>query len=102
MNTMARDFLFNRVRISAYEMEPHLLDGHLRKIYEHRPTYLVGYPSALYDFSIQMYHRGLDLKSLKLKAVFLTARAPETISEPLSKRSRAAAARNSTAARKAD
>jgi phenylacetate-CoA ligase len=65
--------LFNRVRISAYDLEPHRLDSHLRRIHKHRPTHFFGYPSALYDFAIQMYHRGLDLKRLNLKAVFLTS-----------------------------
>jgi phenylacetate-CoA ligase len=64
---------FNRVRISAYDIGPSALEAHLRSILSFKPSYFLGYPSALYDFCVLLRDRGIDLRSLKLKAVFLTA-----------------------------
>jgi len=69
-----RDWVFNRTRISAYEISPENLDTHLTQILAKRPTHFVGYPSAIYDFCSMLFDRGLDqLTKLGLKAVFTTA-----------------------------
>jgi len=68
-----RDRVFNRVRISAYEVGESKLDEHLAAIRRLRPTHLQGYPSAVGDFCSLLRERGIDLGGLKLKAVFLTA-----------------------------
>jgi len=71
--TRLRDIVFNRARVSAFEIEPRYLDKHLANIRKHRPVYFMGYPSAIYDFCFMLQDRGLDLKDLRLKAVCLTA-----------------------------
>lgn len=68
-----RDLALNRVRVSAYDIEPGNLDRHLQAIEKHAPVFFFGYPSAIYDFCVLLKDRGLDLKHLGLKAVFLTA-----------------------------
>lgn len=68
-----RDGVFNRVRVSAYEIGPEHMARHLKQIERKRPTHFVGYPSAIYDFCVLLREHGLDLKRLRLKAVFLTA-----------------------------
>jgi phenylacetate-CoA ligase len=68
-----RDRLFNRVRISAYEIEPNKVEEHFRTIERHRPAYFFGYPSAIADFCTLLCERGMDLSHLGLKAVVLTA-----------------------------
>ncbi len=73
LKTRMRDLSLNRVRISAYDIEPKSLNRHLRNIREHGPTHFIGYPSAIYDFCSLLRDRGLDLRNLQLKAVFLTA-----------------------------
>ncbi|MEO8097245.1 MAG: hypothetical protein ABI811_06045 [Acidobacteriota bacterium] len=72
LHVMIRDHFLNRVRVSAYEIEPRNCDKHLRAIRKQHPTHLWGYPSAIYDFCLMLRDRGLDLHDLKLKAVFLT------------------------------
>src|SRR5262245_60467686 len=68
-----RDSIFNRARISAYEVSGERFDEHFRKIRRRRPTHFVGYPSAISDFCALAQERGRDLRELRLKAVFLTA-----------------------------
>ena len=68
-----RDFVFNRARISAYEIGGARFDAHFQKIRRRRPTHFVGYPSAIADFCALARERGRDLRDLRLKAVFLTA-----------------------------
>jgi phenylacetate-CoA ligase len=71
--TRIRDIIFNRVRVSAFEIGPENLDRHLASIRNHRPTYFLGYPSAVYDFCFMLRDRNLDLRDLRLKAICLTA-----------------------------
>lgn len=69
-----RDWVFNRTRISAYEIARENLDVQLARILTKHPTHFVGYPSAIYDFCSMLFDRGLDqLAKLKLKAIFTTA-----------------------------
>ena len=72
MKVALRDRILNRVRISAYEIESKKLDNHLQIIQRHRPTYFLGYPSAIHDFCMLLRERGIDLSHLGLKAVILT------------------------------
>jgi phenylacetate-CoA ligase len=73
LKVAVRDSVFNRARISAYEIAPGRFDEHFQTIRRRRPTHLVGYPSAISDFCALAQERGRDLRDLRLKAVFLTA-----------------------------
>lgn len=68
-----RDRVFNRTRISAYDIGRVRLDEHLRQLRNARPTHFWGYPSAIYEFCSLVKERGYDLRSLGLKAIFVTA-----------------------------
>ena len=68
-----RDSVLNRARVSAYEIGPARFDAHFDKVRRRRPTYFLGYPSAISDFCALAQERGRDLRDLRLKAVFLTA-----------------------------
>jgi phenylacetate-CoA ligase len=68
-----RDFVFNRVRISAFDIQAKNLESDLNKIRSHRPVYFLGYPSAIYEFCFLLRERGWDLKDSGLKLVVLTA-----------------------------
>jgi phenylacetate-CoA ligase len=69
-----RDWIFNRVRLSAFDIGEQLLNEHLKQLLSFKPTYLLGYPSAIYEFCTLLYDKDIDeLRKLNLKAVFLTA-----------------------------
>jgi phenylacetate-CoA ligase len=68
-----RDRVFNRVRVSAFDISKTTFEAHLKRIRDHRPAYFLGYPSALYDFCFLAQEFGVDLRELKLKLVFTTA-----------------------------
>jgi len=78
MQLVLRDFLLNRVRISAFEVGPQKLEKHLKALIASRPTHILGYPSATSDFCMLLKERQIDLHHLRMKAVFLTA---ETLNE---------------------
>jgi phenylacetate-CoA ligase len=73
MQTWFRDMIFNRVRVSAFEIATNKLELHLRSIRKHRPVYFMGYPSAIYGFCFLIQDRGWDLRDLGLKANIFTA-----------------------------
>jgi phenylacetate-CoA ligase len=68
-----RDWVFNRVRLSAYNISPATVDTYLTLLRKKQPTHFVGYPSAIYDFCLLLAERGKDLHDLPLKAIFTTA-----------------------------
>lgn len=68
-----RDWVFNRVRLSAYDIGPATIHTHVTMLRKKQPTHFVGYPSAIYDFCLLLAERGEDLHDLPLKAIFTTA-----------------------------
>jgi len=68
-----RDYLLNRVRVSAYDISPDTFLQHLGNIKKFKPTHFLGYPSAIYDFCVLAFNRGIDLHDLHIKAIFLTS-----------------------------
>lgn len=68
-----RDLVFNRVRVSAFDINRSTFQKYLQKIRNQSPLYFLGYPSTLYDFCFLAQDLGVDLRCLKLKAVFTTA-----------------------------
>lgn len=71
--TLLRDRVFNRVRVSAFDIGPATFDGHFLRLRAARPTHLVGYPAAIFSFCALARERSVDLGELRLKAVFTTA-----------------------------
>src|SRR5262249_47076867 len=69
----ARDWAFNRTRVSAYEIGPARFAAHLASLRRRKPTHAIGYPSALFDFCVLAHERGEDLRDLGLRAIFCTA-----------------------------
>ncbi|MEM1204173.1 MAG: hypothetical protein AAGN66_13165 [Acidobacteriota bacterium] len=67
-----RDWLFNRTRISAFDLGPSNLERHWRQLRRFGPRYFLGYPSALAEFCALAAQRGYDLEDLHLKAVMTT------------------------------
>ena len=68
-----RDWFFNRVRVSAFDISMHTFHDYLKKIRSHCPVFFLGYPSAISDFCHLALEFGIDLRELGLKAVFTTA-----------------------------
>jgi phenylacetate-CoA ligase len=68
-----RDVVFNRVRVSAFDINRSTFESYLKAILKHFPVYFLGYPSTLYDFCFLAQDFGIDLRCLRLKAVFTTA-----------------------------
>jgi len=68
-----KDFILNRIRISAFDIsEPSCLQQY-EKIKKFKPTYFYGYTTAIYGFCLFTKKLGLDLNTLGLKAVICTA-----------------------------
>ncbi|MCP3958348.1 MAG: phenylacetate--CoA ligase family protein [bacterium] len=72
MSTLLRDQVFNRVRVSAFDIGPSQVEGHWRELQRWRPTHFHGYPAAIHEFCVLCRDHGLDLEELELKAVALT------------------------------
>lgn len=71
--TKIRDFILNRKRISAYEINQKSLCNHVRTIRNSKATHIIGYPAAIYELCLLLQQQGSDvLRHLNLKAVFLT------------------------------
>jgi phenylacetate-CoA ligase len=69
-----RNFILNRARVSAFEITPNHLVAHLKIIKRHKPTHIIGYPSAITDLCVMLRERGMDdLYRLNLKGILLTA-----------------------------
>jgi len=66
-----KDFLFNRVRVSAFEINDSTFDRQYRALVSHGPTHWMGYPSAIYEFCVLAKARNASIEGLK--AVFTTA-----------------------------
>jgi len=73
IENVVRDFLLNRIRISAFCQSKNYLEESYKRIIKFKPSYLMGYPSAIFDFCSFLKSLNKDLKELNLKAVITTA-----------------------------
>jgi len=79
-----RDWIFNRVRISAFEISPAKLEDHFKSLQHHHPTHIIGYPSAIYELCVMARDKGYEhLRELNLKAIFTTAEPLRTYQREL-------------------
>jgi phenylacetate-CoA ligase len=68
-----KDFILNRIRISAFDISENSCLKQYRKIMKFKPAYFYGYTTAIYGFCLFAEKMGLDLNRLNLKAVICTA-----------------------------
>jgi phenylacetate-CoA ligase len=68
-----KDFILNRIRISAFDISEHACLEQYKRIRKFKPDYFYGYTTAIYGFCLFMEKLGIDLNSLNLKAVICTA-----------------------------
>jgi phenylacetate-CoA ligase len=67
-----KDFLMNRIRLSAFELTDMMYAGYYRKMYTFRPGYIYGYPSLIYEFACFCRDKNYSFDMIKLKAVVVT------------------------------
>ncbi len=68
-----KDFILNRIRVSAFDISESSCLREYKKIKAYKPIYFYGYTTAIYGFCLFAMKHGLDLNSLRLKAVICTA-----------------------------
>lgn len=67
-----KDFLMNRIRLSAFDISDRSLMAFYKKMLRFRPQYCYGYPSLMHEFACFLEGNGLSLHKLGLKAVIVT------------------------------
>lgn len=72
-NELIRDRLMNRRRLSAYSLDDTQMEHFLTIIKGFEPTYLMGYPTLLYEFSLFLRRREIDGSQFGLKMVKVTS-----------------------------
>jgi phenylacetate-CoA ligase len=68
-----KDFVLNRIRISAFDISKESCLKQYDAIRRFRPSYFYGYTTAIYGFCLMMREMGVNLNDLALKAVICTA-----------------------------
>lgn len=68
-----KDFILNRIRISAFDISNESCIKQYKRIKKYRPAYFYGYTTAIYGFCLFMKGNGINLDDLHLKAVICTA-----------------------------
>lgn len=68
-----KDFILNRIRISAFDISESSCLEYYKKIKRFKPAYFYGYTTAIYGFCLFMKKAGISLHELNLKAVICTA-----------------------------
>lgn len=68
-----KDFILNRIRVSAFDISELSCLKQYERIKRFRPAYFYGYTTAIYGFCLFMKKLGIDLNDLNLKAVICTA-----------------------------
>lgn len=67
-----KDFLANRIRLSAFAVSDEHFKIHINRIMRFKPKYFYGYPSFIYAFSEWMLKNKIKLDSLKMNAIIVT------------------------------
>ncbi len=67
-----KDFLMNRIRLSAFELTNKMFNKYYLKMCKFHPGYLYGYPSLINEFAHFCRDRGLSCKHLNIKVVVVT------------------------------
>jgi len=67
-----KDYLLNRVRLSAFNMTDENCYNYYKKLLSFRPKFIYGYPNAILSFSKFLRRNKIDGTKLTLKAVICT------------------------------
>ena len=70
---MVKDFLMNRKRFSAFDVEPAAIEAFWGTMRRFRPAFIYGFASTIFDFVEALSAMGCDGRGLGLKAAVLTA-----------------------------
>ena len=73
INEKLKDFIANRIRISAFDISENSCLEQYERIKKFKPAYFYGYTTAIYGFCLFIHKLGLNLNELNLKAVICTA-----------------------------
>ncbi len=68
-----KDFILNRIRISAFDISRTACLEQYKMIKKFKPRYFYGYTTAIYGFCLFMKELGISLDDLNLSAVICTA-----------------------------
>ncbi len=68
-----RDWLFNTKLLSAFKTSEEKMVEYAEVIKKFRPKHLFGYSSSIYLFCKTMMKKGIDLKDVGIKVIFVTA-----------------------------
>ncbi len=67
-----KDFMKNRIRLSAFDLSREAFLGFYEKIFKAKPSYLYGYPSLIIEFIRFLKKERLTFQKIPLKAVIGT------------------------------
>lgn len=73
LKVQLKDTVFNRIRVSAFELNLETTPTFYKKLRAFKPKYLYGYPSSIYSFFRYCYELNIPANQLNLVAVFTTA-----------------------------
>jgi len=68
----AKDFLLNRKRLSAFEMDDVASKAFFYKLIIFKPKYFYAYANALYQFALSLERQAIDGKQLKIPVAICT------------------------------
>lgn len=68
-----KDFILNRFREKRYDITPETFTAFLQSIKRHRPDYIFGYSSMVYEFAAFLTENQVSMKPFALKAAICTA-----------------------------
>jgi len=67
-----KDFLLNRIRLSAFELDRKNFLKFIRKIKTFKPVFVYGYAQSVFEFAKFIVDEKIDIRHLKFKAVIVT------------------------------
>jgi phenylacetate-CoA ligase len=73
LKVQLKDSVFNRIRVSAFDLNLETTPALYEKLKAFKPKYLYGYPSSIYSFFRYCHELNIPARQLNLVAVFTTA-----------------------------
>ena len=70
--TNTKDFLKNRIRFSAFDLDDGAKTAFYNKLKSFKPTYFYGYPSLICEFGRFLKEKNLDLSTVPLRVIIGT------------------------------
>ena len=72
IGTHLKDFLLNRVRLSAFELNENYFLKTVEKVKKMKPRYIYGYAQSVFQFAKFIEDQNIRLDNIKFKAVIVT------------------------------